>query len=146
MEVGLVSGMQLPEDNHRHFIELWHRHPKMNITELCRRVGISRPTAYKLIKGLKARGDVRGKLCNGLSVTSVLVSADRLHFSDLSHHNRLDLLRVIRSHEECIAAAFKLLCASDSSLRRYRNEDGEIDVHALTHALLGRFRMLNRHR
>lgn len=43
------------------FVRLWHRNVTMSISQLCRLSGISRPTAYRILRKLRLRGDVRGE-------------------------------------------------------------------------------------
>ena len=54
--------MQIPPDKQARFVGLWHQYPDMSVSELARRSGISRPTAYKILKKLSRRGDVRGSV------------------------------------------------------------------------------------
>ena len=147
MDTGYFSEMQLARRRQGHFIELWHRKPNMSVSELSRQVGISRPTCYKLVKLLKARGDVRGLTVNGSAVAGqVMVSSDRRMrpAGDLSHFRRVDLLRIVRSHEDFVLSAFQLLCALDASFRQFRSDSGEVDVVRLTEAVNRHLRKMGR--
>lgn len=53
--------MQIPPEKQARFIALWHRNVVMSVSQLARLSDISRPTAYKILKKLARRGDVRGE-------------------------------------------------------------------------------------
>lgn len=103
----------LMESKRRDFVHLWHRFPVMSVSELARRLEVSRPTVYSMIRELEARGDVRGDICDGTSVR--LLFASREDYSD------------------CVEAAFEYFALKDARYRRLRNsKTGDIDVPALT--------------
>ena len=121
----LFVQVQVPAHQQRLFIQLWHRHPAMPITELSRQARISRPTCYKLIKLLEARGDVRGEICNNefLSETDIKIPAGEGSLGDLSHFRRQDLLRRIAVHEDFARVALKLLARYDRDFVGILEED-----------------------
>lgn len=122
------------------FIGLWHRHPNMTMVELARRSKLSRPTCYKLVKLLQARGDVRGEVIDGAPVAGHVLVSKVGRVRDLSHYRRVDLLRELTLHEDYVNTSFALLCKGDSALKRHRNDAGEIDLQALIDTIKGRLR------
>ena len=133
--------LQTPPHRQRLFINLWHRRPNMAVSELSRQSRLSRPTCYKLIKLLEARGDIRGRTCNGESFAgrvTVTKSSPAASAGDLTHHRRRDLLRVIAVHEDFVNEALAYLCHMDASFKRFRNEDGEVDLPVLIDFLKGK--------
>ena len=65
---GLFPEVKVDSWKQEKFIVKWHQFPKMNIAQLSRLASISRPTAYRLVRLLEARGDVRGEICEGTPV------------------------------------------------------------------------------
>lgn len=57
----LFRQIRIDPEQQARFIAAWHKYPGMSISALSRHAGISRPTAYRLIKLLKQRGEIRGK-------------------------------------------------------------------------------------
>ena len=128
----IFPDMQVPVYSQRLFIRLWHRFPGMHLTELSRQSKLSRPTCYKLVERLQARGDIRGEKCDGtrLSESDIKISVDSVSLGDLSHFRRPDLFRRIGVHEDFVRAAIQLLARYDRDFIG-KLEDDEVDLHEL---------------
>lgn len=141
MNIEIFEEVRVPKHNQRAFISLWHNKPHMSIVELARQSELSRPTCYRIIELLEQRGDIRGQVINGEPVASRVRVSQSSSAGDISHYRRVDLVRVITMHEAFVKEVFRYLCLQDEAFRKYRNDDGDIDLPALTSALEGRNRV-----
>lgn len=64
-EAGLFPDVKVDSWRQEKFIVKWHQFPRLGVAALSRLACISRPTAYRLIRLLEKRGDVRGEVCEG---------------------------------------------------------------------------------
>ena len=130
----LFADMQLPWFRQEAFIKHWHG-SRVGVSELARRVGISRPSCYKLIDKLEARGDVRGEICNGEPVSTRVVQVE----GDLSYATRRDLLRKLRDYNEFAKAVMSYVAAFDAEFIGALEEGSEtdgVDLRKLTDRLV----------
>ena len=137
----LFADMQLPWFRQEAFIKHWHG-SRVSVSELARRVGISRPSCYKLIDKLEARGDIRGEICNGEPVSMRVVQVE----GDLTYATRRDLLRKLRDYNEFAKAAMSYVAAFDADFVGALEEGSEtdgVDLQKLTDRLVIRRRSLS---
>lgn len=138
----MFKQLQIPAWRQKSFIDLWHRNPRMTVTELARKSGLSRPTCYKLIRLLRERGDERGCIRDGERIARE--SAGAVGTAGLAHYRRADLLRVITQHEEYVNETLSYLCGLDASFKRFRKSNGEVDVIGMVEYLKGKNARRNR--
>lgn len=65
-DAGLFPEVKVDSWKQEKFIVKWHQFPKLDIAKLSRLASISRPTAYRLLRLMEARGDVRGETFDGV--------------------------------------------------------------------------------